>query len=77
MAFIGTNVFLGGTLVGQTYLGNERIEYSQFEPSTLPFIRTDPSASFIVYAVPGTQFSASFGQSSFRSDISSYVRGNG
>ena len=77
MPFIGTNVFLGGTLVGQTYLGDERIEYSPFEPQTLPFIRTDPSASFIVYAVPGTQFSASFGQSSFRSDISSYVRGNG
>jgi hypothetical protein len=35
MAYIGTNVFLGGTLVGQSFLGDTQIEYTPFEPATL------------------------------------------
>lgn len=40
-------------------------------------IRSDAFASSVVYAVPGTQFGSTFGQTSYRSDISSYVRGTG
>ena len=53
MAFLGTNIFLGGTLVGQSYLGNERVEYTPFpEPLALPYIRTDPYSASISYAQP-------------------------
>lgn len=39
-------------------------------------VRTDPYSASLVYAVPGAIF-AGFGQQSFRSDISSYIRGTG
>ena len=77
MPFIGTNVFLGGTLVGQTYLGNERIEYSPFEPQTLPYIRPDTYSSFISYAQPMNYFSGSFGMSNYLSDIHAAIKGSG
>jgi hypothetical protein len=77
MAFIGTNVFLGGTLVGQTYLGDERIEYSPFEPQTLPYIRPDAYAAYIAYAQPMNYFSGSFGMTSFDSDIHAAIKGSG
>jgi hypothetical protein len=38
-------------------------------------VRTDPSASFVTIAIPGTQFGSTFGQTSFRSDISGYING--
>ena len=40
-------------------------------------IRTDPSASFVQLAVPGTNFGSVFGQSNFQNDISATVRGTG
>jgi len=77
MAFIGTNVFLGGTLVGQTYLGEDRIEYSPFIPQTLPYIRPDTYASYISYAQPMNYFSGSFGMTSYLSDIHASIKGSG
>jgi hypothetical protein len=74
MPIIGTNVFLGGTLVGQTYLGNDRVEYTPFE-SGVTFIRPDTYASSVTVAIPGTQFGSTFGQASYRSDISGYING--
>ena len=42
----------------------------------VPFaIRSDANASSVTVAIPGTQFGATFGQSSFRSDISGYING--
>ena len=38
-------------------------------------IRPDAYASSVTVAIPGTQFGATFGQSSFRSDISGYING--
>ena len=40
-------------------------------------LRTDPYSASLVYAVPGAQFGSTYGQQSFRSDISSYIRGTG
>jgi hypothetical protein len=40
-------------------------------------LRTDPYSASLVYAVPGAQFGSTYGQESFRSDISSYIRGTG
>ena len=78
MAFIGTNIFLGGTLVGQSYLGNERVEYTPFsEPAAFPYIRTDPYSSSIVYAQPMNYFSGSFGMTNFDSDIHASIKGSG
>lgn len=39
-------------------------------------VRTDPYSASLVYAVPGALFDG-LGQTSFRSDISSYIRGEG
>jgi hypothetical protein len=38
-------------------------------------IRPDTDASSVTVAIPGTQFGSTFGQSSFRSDISGYING--
>lgn len=40
-------------------------------------LRNDPYSASLVYAVPGAQFGSTYGQQSFRSDISSYIRGTG
>jgi hypothetical protein len=40
-------------------------------------IRPDPSASFIVYAVPGNYFSGSFSMTNYNTDISQVIRGSG
>jgi hypothetical protein len=41
-----------------------------------PFIiRTDTYASSVTVALPGTQFGSTFGQASYRSDISGYING--
>jgi hypothetical protein len=40
-----------------------------------PIIRTDTYASSVTIAIPGTQFGSTFGQSSYRSDISGYING--
>jgi hypothetical protein len=78
MAFLGTNIFLGGTLVGQSYLGNERVEYTPFpEPLALPYIRTDAYSASIVYAQPMNYFSGSFGMTGFDSDIHASIKGTG
>jgi hypothetical protein len=41
MGYQGTNVFLGGTLVGQTYLGDNRIEYSPFFVAPIGIVTTN------------------------------------
>jgi len=38
-------------------------------------IRPDVSASLVTIAIPGTKFGTTFGQTSFRSDISGYING--
>jgi hypothetical protein len=38
-------------------------------------VRPDTYASSVTIAVPGTQFGSTFGQTSFRSDISGYING--
>jgi hypothetical protein len=38
-------------------------------------IRPDTYASSVTIAIPGTQFGSTFGQTSFRSDISGYING--
>lgn len=38
-------------------------------------IRPDANASSVTIAIPGTQFGSTFGQTSFRSDISGYING--
>lgn len=38
-------------------------------------IRTDANAASVTVAIPGTQFGSTFGQASFRSDISGYING--
>lgn len=38
-------------------------------------IRTDANASSVTYAAPGTKFDTTFGQSTYRSDISGYING--
>ena len=38
-------------------------------------IRPDTYASSVTVAIPGTQFGSTFGQTSFRSDISGYING--
>jgi len=38
-------------------------------------IRTDANASSVSLALPGTQFGSTFGQTSYRSDISGYING--
>ena len=38
-------------------------------------IRSDTYASSVTVALPGTQFGSTFGQASFRSDISGYING--
>lgn len=38
-------------------------------------IRTDANASSVSLALPGTQFGSTFGQTSFRDDISGYING--
>lgn len=38
-------------------------------------IRSDAYASSVTLAIPGTQFGSTFGQTSFRSDISGYING--
>jgi hypothetical protein len=40
-----------------------------------PIIRTDTYASYVTIAIPGTQFGSTFGQASYRSDISGYING--
>jgi hypothetical protein len=40
-----------------------------------PIIRTDTYASYVTIAIPGTQFGTTFGQASYRSDISGYING--
>jgi hypothetical protein len=67
MPIIGTNVFLGGTLVGQSYLGNERVEYSQFQGDEYAF-RNDPFSASLVLALPLSYF-PSLGMSSVTSDV--------
>jgi hypothetical protein len=56
MGYQSTNVFLGGTLVGQTYLGEHRIDYTPFDSST-PYV-TDGLVlymdSTIAASYPGT-----------------------
>jgi len=46
MAFIGTNIFLGNNLIGQTFLGNERVVNNPFDVPTSSPIVTD---GLIVY----------------------------
>lgn len=41
MAFIGTNIFLGNNLIGQAYLGNERVVPNPFNVPEGPSIVTD------------------------------------
>lgn len=38
-------------------------------------VRTDANASSVTIAIPGTKFGTTFGQTSFRSDISGYING--
>jgi hypothetical protein len=44
-------------------------------PGGGPTIRTDTYASSVTVAIPGTQFGSTFGQASYRSDISGYING--
>jgi len=52
MAYIGTNVFLGSALIGQTFLGDKQIEYTPFDNTPTPYVTSgsvlilDASSSF-------------------------------
>ena len=76
MNYLGTNLFLGDKLIDTAYLGIGEIDYSQVVAPQLGYIiRPDTNASSVTAAIPGTKFGTTFGQSTFRSDISGYING--
>ena len=73
-------VYIGNTLINDVFLGYERMD-DVLTTSIAPYnsIRTDAYSASLSIAIPGYLFSnpQSFAQTTYRSDISSYIRGTG
>lgn len=73
-------VYIGNTLVNDVFLGYERMDdVLTRELMTVNSIRTDAFSASLSLAIPGYLFTSpnGFAQTTYRSDISSYIRGTG
>jgi hypothetical protein len=73
-------VYIGNTLINDIFLGYERMD-DVLTRNVVAYnsIRTDAYSASLSLAIPGYLFTspAGFAQTNYRSDISSYIRGNG
>jgi hypothetical protein len=73
-------VYVGNSLVNDVFLGYERMnDVLTKNVTTINSIRTDAFSASLSLAIPGYLFPSpsGFAQTTYRSDISSYIRGTG
>jgi hypothetical protein len=73
-------VYIGNTLINDVFLGSQQVD-DVLTRNVVAYnsIRTDPFSASLSLAIPGYLFTnpQGFAQTTYRSDISSYIRGTG